>query len=46
MKFVPLSLLALLILTACGADGEPTTPGMTVSGEAQIGVTNAPEAIE
>lgn len=38
MKFVPL--IALLILSACGADGEPTAPGVKVSGEAQIGITN------
>lgn len=37
MKYLPL--LALL-LAACGADGEPTTPGVTVSGEAQIGVVS------
>lgn len=34
-------LVACLALAACGADGEPqapTKPGLTVSGEAQIGV--------
>ena len=43
MKY--LSIIALLGLTACGADGppeRPTTPkpGVTVSGEAAIGVTS------
>lgn len=34
-------LAACLVLAACGADGEPqapTKPGVTVSGDAQIGV--------
>jgi hypothetical protein len=36
-----LILVACLALAACGADGEPQDParsGMSVSGEAQIGV--------
>jgi hypothetical protein len=38
MKY--LSVMALLVLVACGADGQPTPPtGVTVSGEAQMGVT-------
>ena len=35
------ALIACLALAACGADGEPqapTAPGLTVSGEAQVGV--------
>lgn len=31
-------LLVALTLAACGADGEPTAPGLTVSGEARMGV--------
>jgi hypothetical protein len=38
MKFAPL--IALLLLTACGADGEPTKPRVTVSGEASIGMAS------
>jgi predicted small lipoprotein YifL len=34
----PLLILALLTLAACGADGPPTTPGATVSGDAQFGI--------
>lgn len=34
----PLLLLALLTLAACGADGPPVAPGVSVSGETQIGV--------
>ena len=36
-----LLLVACLLLAACGADGPPETPtksGITLSGEAQIGV--------
>lgn len=36
-----LILLACLALSACGADGAPeppTKPGLTISGEAQVGV--------
>ena len=40
MKYI--ALLAALTLAACGADGEPTKPGVAVTGEAQMGVTNAP----
>lgn len=39
-----LLLLACLVLTACGADGPPEPPtrtGLSVSGEAQIGVVVA-----
>lgn len=46
MKYLPL--IALLALTACGVDGppirpEPETPrpGVTVSGDARIGVVTA-----
>jgi hypothetical protein len=31
-------ILSLLILAACGADGEPTAPGVAVSGEVGVGV--------
>ena len=40
-RLILISLLACLTLAACGADGEPqapTKPGISVSGEAQIGV--------
>ena len=36
-----LLLVACLLLAACGADGAPATPtkpGITLSGEAQVGV--------
>lgn len=36
------SLLALLFLAACGADGAPEKPGVTVSGDAKIGVVVKP----
>ena len=36
------SLLALLFLAACGADGAPEKPGAAVSGDAQIGVVVKP----
>ncbi len=46
MKFLPL--IALLALTACGVDGPPVrpapdapAPGVTVSGDARIGVVTA-----
>ncbi len=32
------ALITLATLAACGADGEPTAPGMTVSGEASVGI--------
>ncbi|NJM83066.1 MAG: hypothetical protein HC844_11735 [Tabrizicola sp.] len=41
---IPVALLACLALAACGADGAPKTPtrsGITVSGEASIGVAVA-----
>ena len=45
MKY--LSLIALLALTACGVDGppirpepDPPAPGVTVSGDARIGVVS------
>jgi hypothetical protein len=31
-------ILSLLLLAACGADGKPTAPGVTLSGEAEVGV--------
>jgi hypothetical protein len=31
-------ILSALFLASCGADGEPTTPGVTLSGEAEVGV--------
>ena len=31
-------LLIALTLTACGADGEPTPPGASLTGEARVGV--------
>lgn len=38
-----LVLLGLLALAACGADGEPETPGikpgLTVSGSVEVGIT-------
>jgi predicted small lipoprotein YifL len=33
-----LLILALLTLSACGADGPPVAPGMAVSGQAILGV--------
>lgn len=33
-----LLLLACLTLAGCGADGPPEKPGITLSGEAKIGV--------
>jgi hypothetical protein len=30
---------ALLALAACGAEGDPVKPGVTVTGEAQMGVS-------
>lgn len=32
----------LAVLAACGADGDPVTPGVTLSGDAQIGVMFKP----
>lgn len=41
------TLLALLTLAACGADGAPSAaPGLTVSGEAQMGVVVNPSMVE
>jgi uncharacterized lipoprotein YmbA len=41
-------ILALLTLAACGADGAPSAaePGLTVSGEAQLGVVVNPDLVE
>ena len=45
MKFLALPVLmltALALLAACGADGKPTPPqasGVTLSGDARVGVT-------
>lgn len=33
-----LAALCLMSLAACGADGTPETPGVTLSGEASMGV--------
>jgi hypothetical protein len=33
-----LALIAVLILSACGADGPPQRPGVSVGGEVQIGM--------
>ncbi|MDO8982619.1 hypothetical protein [Cypionkella sp.] len=40
MKRLPL--IALLVLTACGADGPPTAPktGITLSGDARVGISS------
>jgi hypothetical protein len=38
-----LALCATLVLSACGADGEPQSPvkpGLTVTGDAQIGIVS------
>ncbi|MES2145589.1 MAG: hypothetical protein V4516_14850 [Pseudomonadota bacterium] len=32
------AMLSLLMLAACGADGEPNAPGVTVGGEVGVGV--------
>ncbi len=42
MMILRLSFLAVLALSACGVDGEPTPPkpGVAVSGEVQIGVVS------
>ena len=37
MTRIPL-ILSFLLLAACGADGEPTAPGVTLRGEAEVGV--------
>jgi hypothetical protein len=34
-----IAVLACFALVACGADGAPTKPGVSVTGEAQIGVS-------
>lgn len=42
MKFLPL-LAILALLTACGADGEPTPPqssGISLSGDARVGISS------
>jgi ABC-type glycerol-3-phosphate transport system substrate-binding protein len=40
-------MLAALTLAACGADGAPSAePGLTVSGEAQVGVVVNPDLVE
>ena len=48
MTRITLFLLALLTLAACGADGAPSaaTPGLTVSGDAQMGVVVNPSMVE
>ena len=33
---------ALAVLAACGADGDPVTPGVTLSGDVKLGVTFQP----
>lgn len=44
MKYA--ALLANLILAACGADGAPERPepGVAISGDVSVGITNAPPA--
>ncbi|SEM68916.1 hypothetical protein SAMN05216227_100199 [Pseudorhodobacter antarcticus] len=40
---ITLALLTALTLAACGADGAPTAPtetGVTISGDARVGVTS------
>lgn len=37
---MPRILLILVFLSACGADGPPQKPGLTVSGEARIGIVS------
>jgi predicted small lipoprotein YifL len=34
----PLLILALLSLAACGADGPPETPGVSMSGQTLMGI--------
>ncbi len=34
----PMLILCVLLLASCGADGEPTKPGVTLRGEAEVGV--------
>jgi len=40
---VLMALVAVVLVAACGVDGEPETPsaksGVTISGEARVGVT-------
>ena len=36
----PILILTLFMLAACGADGAPTPPGVAVTGEVAVGVTN------
>lgn len=33
-----LSLIGLMLLASCGADGAPVTPGVSVSGQVTMGV--------
>lgn len=37
---MPRLIVILALLSACGADGPPVKPGLTVSGEASIGVVS------
>ena len=43
-----LTLLAMLTLAACGADGAPSAnePGLTMSGEVEMGVVVNPGMVE
>ncbi len=35
-----LALGVAALVSACGADGAPTKPGVSVTGEARVGITN------
>jgi hypothetical protein len=40
MRFL-LALATLATLASCGANGEPTAPGLRVSGEASVGIVTS-----
>ncbi len=37
---MPRLILICLLLSACGADGPPEKPGITLSGEARLGIVS------
>lgn len=37
-RFALIPLIALALLSACGADGAPERPGVAVGGDARVGV--------